>query len=93
MNLSERCEEHRRLAFETNEVRLLFLWIIRILYPLIPTISYNKCPAIWPELLEELTGGDCFNPGVDRVRAFAFGPEGRPSPVNGINSQPVVDAV
>ncbi len=73
-------------AFQANEVRLLFLRIIRILDPLIPTLCYNKCPAIWPELLEELAGGHCFNPGVDRIRTFAFGPGGRP-PVDALNWQ------
>nr|WP_241494475.1 hypothetical protein [Pseudomonas fuscovaginae] len=85
MHLGQCREEHRRLVLEPNEVRLFLLRVVGIFDPFVPTVCHHQRSPIRPELLEELAGGDGLDSGVDRVRAFALGPEGRPAPVHRIN--------
>ena len=58
--------------------------------PLIPTVSHHKRAIFGPKLFEELAGSDGLNSCIDRIRPFAFGPEGRPAPTHRINPQVVM---
>lgn len=89
MHLGQCRHEHRRPAFQVNEVGLLALGILRVDYPFVPPVGHHQRPPLGPQRLEELAGGHRLHPRIDRRGPLAGGPERRPAPMARVDAQAV----
>src|SRR5690606_22010516 len=83
-------EVHRLAVAVADEVGLLLLRVVRILYPLIPAVSGDHASAIVPYRPEELPAGRRLASGIDHRWPLTFCPERLPAPTHQIQAQAVL---